>query len=40
MGHESVAATSQYLKMTAEIYPDIIRTVEKLCSQVIPEVQL
>ena len=29
-----------HLKMTAEIYPDIIRTVEKLCSQVIPEVQL
>ncbi len=39
MGHESVISTSQYLKMTAEIYPDILHTVESLCSQVIPEVQ-
>lgn len=38
MGHESVIATSQYLKMTAEIYPDILHAVESLCSQVIPEV--
>lgn len=40
MGHESVIATSQYLKMTAEIYPDILHAVESLCSQVIPEVLL
>ena len=39
MGHESVIATSQYLKMTAEIYPDILHTVESVCSQAIPEVQ-
>lgn len=39
MGHESVIATSQYLKMTAEIYPDILHAVESLCSQVIPEVR-
>ena len=38
MGHESVIATSQYLKMTAEIYPDILHAVESLCSHVIPEV--
>lgn len=38
MGHESVIATSQYLKITAEIYPDILHAVENLCSQVIPEV--
>ena len=29
MGHESVAATSQYLKMTAEIYPDIILNIKE-----------
>ncbi|MEG1294522.1 MAG: tyrosine-type recombinase/integrase [Clostridium sp.] len=39
MGHESIAATSQYLKMTAEVYTDVIATVEKLCSQAIPEVK-
>ena len=40
MGHESITATSQYLKMTAEVYPEILDTVEALCAQVIPEVGL
>lgn len=39
MGHESMQATSQYLRMTAEIYPEIMDTVEALCSYVIPEVK-
>lgn len=38
MGHESLVATSQYLKMTAEVYPEILSAVEKTCSFVIPEV--
>lgn len=38
MGHESIQATSQYLRMTAEIYPDITDAVDALCSYVIPEV--
>ena len=40
MGHESITATSQYLKMTAEVYPEILDAVEVLCAQVIPEVGL
>ena len=40
MGHESITATSQYLKMTAEVYPEILDAVEALCAQVIPEVDL
>lgn len=40
MGHESITATSQYLKMTAEVYPEILDAVEALCAQVIPEVGL
>lgn len=40
MGHESLTATSQYLKMTAEVYPEILDAVEALCAQVIPEVGL
>jgi integrase len=39
MGHESLAATSQYLKMTAEVYPDILSAVTKVCAYAIPEVQ-
>lgn len=40
LGHESVRGTSLYLKMTAEIYPDVIEAVTKICSYVIPEVTL
>lgn len=38
MGHESVGATSLYLRMTAEVYPQITEAVNAVCSYVIPEV--
>jgi len=38
LGHESIIATSQYLRMTAEVYPDVTDAVEKVCAYVIPEV--
>lgn len=40
MGHESIQATSQYLRMTAEIYPNITDAVNALCSYIIPEVKV
>mgnify|MGYP001567619474 CR=1 FL=1 len=40
LGHESIQATSQYLRMTAEVYPDIMDVVNKSCGYVIPEVQI
>jgi len=40
MGHESMQATSQYLRMTAEVYPDITDAVNAVCSYVIPEVSI
>ena len=40
MGHESLVATSQYLKMTAEVYPEILSAVENACSFAIPEVKV
>ncbi|MDP3487616.1 MAG: tyrosine-type recombinase/integrase [Bacillota bacterium] len=40
MGHASIHATSQYLRMTAEVYPSIIDTVNAVCSYVIPEVKV
>ncbi len=39
MGHESIQATSQYLRMTAEVYPAITDKVNELCSYVFPEVK-
>jgi integrase len=38
MGHKSIEATSQYLRMTAEVYPDIMDAVNRVCSSIIPEV--
>jgi site-specific recombinase XerD len=38
LGHESIVATSQYLKMTAEVHPDIRKLVDAACSDVIPAV--
>ena len=36
MGHKSMQATSRYLRLTAEVYPDVIRQVEGTCAYVIP----
>lgn len=38
MGHKSVRSTAQYLRLTAEVYPDLMKKVEKSCAYVIPEV--
>ncbi|VDN47332.1 conserved protein of unknown function [Petrocella atlantisensis] len=38
MGHTSVRATAKYLRLTAEVYPDLIKRVESSCAFVIPEV--
>lgn len=39
MGHESWISTSQYVKMTAEVYPEILEAVTRMCAFVIPEVK-
>ena len=36
MGHKSMRATSQYLRLTAELYPNVVRQVETSCAYVIP----
>ena len=38
MGHNGIRSTAQYLRLTAEVYPELMRQVEKNCSYVIPEV--
>ena len=39
MGHKSVSATSRYLRLTAEVYPELLSTIEEKCAFVIPKVQ-
>ena len=38
MGHKTVRSTAQYLRLTAEVYPELMRKVENACAYVIPEV--
>jgi integrase/recombinase XerD len=38
LGHEDMRGTQHYLRLTADLYPDIIRKVEESCSWMIPEV--
>ena len=36
--NKTVRSTAQYLRLTAEVYPDLMKKVEKSCAYVIPEV--
>ena len=38
LGHEDLLGTQYYLRLTADLYPDIVRKVETSCSWIIPEV--
>jgi integrase len=38
LGHEDLRGTQHYLRLSAEMYPDIVCDVEKSCSWMIPEV--
>src|SRR5690606_9470660 len=39
LGHASVAATEQYVRLTADAFPEIRDALERYCSHVIPEVE-
>ncbi len=38
MGHKTVRSTALYLRLTAEVYPELMKKVESSCAYVIPEV--
>jgi integrase len=39
LGHEDLRGSQRYLRLTAELYPDIINTIESHCEWIIPEVK-
>lgn len=40
LGHQSLEATDKYVKLTSEMYPELMQEVNGLCSYVFPEVKL
>lgn len=40
LGHEDMRGSQRYLRLTADLYPDITSKIEKTCSYIIPEVEL
>ncbi|MBU7006781.1 tyrosine-type recombinase/integrase [Phosphitispora fastidiosa] len=40
LGHRSLEATDQYVRLTSEMYPELIQEVNSLCSYIFPEVKL
>jgi integrase len=38
LGHQSFEATDMYVRLTAEIYPDLIKKTSEICSSVFPEI--
>lgn len=37
LGHQDFRATQYYLRLTAEIYPELVRVMEAACWDIIPE---
>ncbi|HOH14342.1 MAG TPA: tyrosine-type recombinase/integrase [Bacteroidales bacterium] len=37
LGHQSLAATDKYVRLTAEMYPSLIKSVNKVCPHIFPE---
>ncbi len=40
LGHEDMRGSQRYLRLTADLYPNITSKIEKNCSYIIPEVKL
>lgn len=40
LGHNSLEATDKYVRLTSDMYPELIQEVNKLCSYLFPEVNI
>ncbi|HYX09924.1 MAG TPA: tyrosine-type recombinase/integrase [Bacteroidales bacterium] len=38
LGHQSLEATDKYVRLTAEMYPDLIKKTSNICSSVFPDI--
>ena len=37
LGHQSLGATNHYVRLTANMYPDLIKNVDMICLDVFPK---
>lgn len=40
LGHSSLEATDKYVRLTSEMYPELIQDVNSICSYIFPEVKM
>jgi len=40
MGHKSIGATEQYIRLTEEMYPELLNDERKLCSFIFPKIKI
>ncbi|HEY5587055.1 MAG TPA: hypothetical protein VIK78_21535 [Ruminiclostridium sp.] len=40
LGHQSLEATDKYVRLTSEMYPELMQKVDNLCAYVFPEVNI
>ena len=40
LGHKSLEATDKYVRLTSEMYPELLQQVDNICAYVFPEVKL
>ena len=40
LGHQSLEATDKYVRLTSDMYPELIKEINNLCSYIFPEVKL
>jgi site-specific recombinase XerD len=38
LGHKSLSATDQYVRLTAEMYPDMLKDEKSICVYVFPKI--
>jgi integrase len=38
LGHDDISITERYLRLTADVFPEILQQVNLYCNNVIPEV--
>jgi integrase len=39
IGHQSIAATDRYVRMTSEMYPDLLSQTDSICSYIYPDIK-